>query len=316
MAWSFTAHRGSANSKTSGAVLSVAPTGTIAAGAIAVAVGVSDNIVTGGGASSSHVVTDFRGNLWTKVVERSNAAAAGGGITASIWASQLTTQLTTSDSIVFGLPSAVTSRAIGIYEYAIGAGSKLAIISAAGSEQDNTSAPTVTLNGLNSDVYALFGATAREDDNISTYTMDADYNDRTKFGTTGGTAATNASCVVGDRLATLTGDTFAPTALQASSDVVTLLCALKEVVPITLSCTKVIQPGTGRVYVNWSDGVQSEFASLQDAKEATDNLTIETLRALAIARYLSVDPTAATPSLLEGHSINYSANLNRMVEVF
>ncbi len=315
MAWSFVGHRGSANNKVSGPALSVAPNQIIPVGAVVIAVGIADNIANASN-TNHHVLVDTKQNAWQKVGERTNAAAAGAGITLSLWVSQLATALMTTDAVMLGLTAAATSKALSLYEYAIGAGNLFRVVNVAASEQDGTANPTVTLNSLASDAYALFGVVAREDDTASTYTMDADYNDRTKFGTTGGTAATNVSAIVGDRVATLASDIFAPTGLSVAADCVTALFALQEIVPVSLTCTKVYQPGTGKVYVNWSDGVQDEFASLQQAKDATAILTKETLRALAIARYLNADPTAATPSILEGHAISYSPSLNRMVEVF
>lgn len=317
MSWSFSGFRGSANNKVSGAVLAVNPTQTIPVGAVVRAVCSSDNISTGGGQTSDHVVTDFNGNIWTKLREQSNTAAAAAGITGSEWISQLVTALTISDSVVLGIRSAATSKAIGLYEYAIGAGNLVRIVSGSSSEQDATNAPTVTLSGLDSAAYALIGSVHREDDTAGTYVMDADYNDRTKFGTTGGTAATNVSCIVGDRLATLTGDTFSPTSLSTAADVVTILCALQEIVPFSLTCSKVVKSG-GRVYVTWSNGVQDEFSSIEDATAMRDELYANgeaIARRMAIARYLRADPMASNPSLLEGHTIKYTDAINSMVTV-
>src|SRR5581483_552195 len=103
MGWSFTGFRGSNNTKTSGAVLTQAPSGTMAVGAVAVCVCVSDNISAGGGQTNDHVVADFVGNRWKKVFEQSNADVAAAGLTLSVWASRLATQLTSSDNVVFGV---------------------------------------------------------------------------------------------------------------------------------------------------------------------------------------------------------------------
>ena len=317
MAWSFTAHRGSANNKVSGTVLAVSPSAQIPAGAIALAVAVSDNIATGGGATANHVVTDFRGNLWTKVREQSNAAAAGAGITLSVWVSQLATALQTSDSVVLGLSAAATAKAIGLYEYAIGAGNFFDVSGSNGTQQDGTASPTVTLGSLSSTAYAFFGVVAREDDTAGTYTPDADFNDRTKFGTTGGTPATNVSCIVGDRLATLTGDTFNPTALQASADVCSILIAFREIAPFRQTVDDVDGSG-GTVRIRFGKTTM-EFSTLEQAKQfatfsAGEGQTV--LRRLALARYLAIDPTASNPAVMEGHSIAFTDQLNRMVEVF
>lgn len=239
MAWAFVAHRGSASNKVSGAVLTVNPTATLAVGAVVVAVCVADNIATVGGVSQTHVVADFKGNLWRKVREHTNAGVAGAAITVSVWATQITTALLTTDQIVLGLSAATTAKAIGLYEYSVGAGSAVVFAGANSSEQDATSSPTVTLNSLPNRSYALFGVVAREADTAGTYTQDVDYNDRTKFGTTGGAAGIDVSAIVGDRVTTLTNDTFAPTVLSLAADVVSVLIAMYEVPAAVFTATSV-----------------------------------------------------------------------------
>lgn len=251
MAWSFSGHRGSANNKTSGPVITVAPNQTVPVNAVLVAVCVTDNINTAGGVSATHIVADFKGNVWTKIIEFTNAAAAGAGITASVWVSKITTALTTSDTIALTLSANTTAKAIGLYEYAVGANNGLYIQGGAGNQQDATSSPTVTASGLPSRNYAVLGVVAREEDTAGTYTMDSDYNDRTKFGTTGGTGNTNVSCIVGDRVVTATGDTFAPTTLSAAADCVTVMVAMYEITPqastFVYSLDDVVNNGDGTV---------------------------------------------------------------------
>lgn len=230
MAWSFTAFRGSANNKTSGALLAVSPNAIVPVGAVLVAVCLSDNVVTNGAQTNTHAIADAKANPWRKVREHTNAAAAGAGITVSVWACQITTQLLTTDNIALVLTSVATAKAIGLYQYAVAAGSSVAFIGANSSEQDATASPTATLNSLAAGrPYAFFGVCARENDDLGTYTPDADFNDRQKFGTTGGTGNTNVSAIVGDRVVAATADTFAPTALSAASDVATILIAMLEV---------------------------------------------------------------------------------------
>lgn len=229
MTWSFTAHRGNANNKVSGAVLTVNPSAQVDAGAILVAVCASDNVATAGGESKTHIVADFLGNPWQKVIEWTNAAAAAAGITGSVWLTRVRRAITTADPVVFGLRSAAAAKCIGLYQYALSPGSTARLVSVVGNEQDNTASPTVTMSGLNDRQYAFLGVAFREADTANTFNQDADYNNRTSFGTTGGTGNTNVSCIVGDRVLTGTGDTFAPTALSASADCVTVLLAMQEI---------------------------------------------------------------------------------------
>jgi hypothetical protein len=84
----------------------------------------------------------------------------------------------------------------------------------------------------------------------------------------------------------------------------------------SFTVTKVIKQN-GNVYIRWSDGSESEFSSLAKAQEVRDSLSERKsiLKDMAIARYLRVDPTAATPSLIEGHTITYTDEANSMVNV-
>ncbi len=106
---------------------------------------------------------------------------------------------------------------------------------------------------------------AREADTLNTYLPDADFNDRTGFGTTGGTGNTNVSAIVGDRLASLTGDTFAPTALLAAADCVTALIALQEVdAPPAFNCTLTLDSG----FVGVQIGPAARWFETEEIREA------------------------------------------------
>lgn len=85
---------------------------------------------------------------------------------------------------------------------------------------------------------------------------------------------------------------------------------------ITLSIVSVRQV-SGRAYIRWSDGVEQEFTSIAQAKAfAHDNIDWrDVARRMALARYLRVDPTGATPSLIEGHSITLTDENNTMATV-
>lgn len=250
MAWSFTSFLGSANNKASGTTLAISPNATVPVGAVLVAVCASDNIAVGGGQTKNHVVADFQGNVWQKIREQSNTAASAAGITGSVWATQITSQLLTSDSIVLGISGAVTAKAIGLYQYAVGSNKVIAFRGASSNEQDATDSPTISLGGgVESLPYALFGVVFREDDTAGTYTVAANYNDRTKFGTTGSTGTTNVSCIVGDRVATLSSDTFAPTSLSSAADVVSILIAMQELGTVDpKSCTIIDDGDSIRIY--------------------------------------------------------------------
>lgn len=86
---------------------------------------------------------------------------------------------------------------------------------------------------------------------------------------------------------------------------------------LTLTVEKVTRQ-SGRVYIDFSNGTQLEFSSLQNAKDYVRDLTDrlpEVLMQMAIARYLFVDPDGENPSLIEGRSITITNENNTMVRV-
>lgn len=314
MAWGAFAFRGSAANKTAGPLLTVAPNANLLVDDVVIAIAVTDNIATGGGATNNHNLCDTEKNSWQRAFEFSNAAAAAAGITLSVWVTMVTQQIPTTGAVYLVTTGNTTAHAIGLYKATVGAGRCFGIVSAAQSQQDATQAPTVTLNGLVSQEYAILGIVARENDNAGIYTMDADYTDQTKFGTTGGTADTNVSCIVGTRLATLTGDTFAPTSLSAAADVVTALVALYEAPAINLSITAVKTTGPKHV-ISFSDKTQVELAGLAQIQDyAFGNVTRETAKSMMIARWLAVDPAAANPNILVGRRILLTNGRNAIAE--
>lgn len=71
-----------------------------------------------------------------------------------------------------------------------------------------------------------------------------------------------------------------------------------------MTCTDVEILG-GKCYVRWSDGVELEFASIQDAKDYVQNTAKiqDVLRSMGIAKFFQVSPDGSNPSVIEGHSI-------------
>lgn len=73
---------------------------------------------------------------------------------------------------------------------------------------------------------------------------------------------------------------------------------------------------TGRIYVQWADGVESEFESFQQAKDwaqsvdLSEEQALSLLRKLAVRYYLLRDPTGATPALIEGKTMTLDLSSN------
>lgn len=84
---------------------------------------------------------------------------------------------------------------------------------------------------------------------------------------------------------------------------------------LSLTVNRVRRIG-GRVYVRWSDKTEQDFGSLEEAREkVASKLDRETLRALALSRYLFIDPNGTNPGLIEGRTITFTNENNAMVAV-
>lgn len=314
MAWGQFIDRGTAQNKTAGALTTLVPNANVLVDEVLIAIAVSDNIATGGGATNSHNLCDSQKNIWHPVFEFSNAAAAAAGITLSVWVTMVTKQISTTDAVYLVTTGNTTAKALNLRKTTVGANRCVGVVASAQSQQDATQAPTVTLSGLVSQEYTLFGVVAREQDNAGTYTMDTDYTDQGKFGTTGGTGDTNVSCILGTRLATLTGDTFNPTTLSAAADVVTALVALYEAPAFSLSVTAVKTTGQKRI-VTWSDKSQREFSDLAELRDfAFSQVTRDVAQSMMVARWLAVDPTALNSNVLVGRRILLTNGRNAIAE--
>lgn len=86
---------------------------------------------------------------------------------------------------------------------------------------------------------------------------------------------------------------------------------------MTLSLTVVsVRKISGRIYITFSDGSQADFGSLVEAQNYANKYDpADVIRRMGIRRYLIIDPTASTPSLIEGHSVTYTDQSNSMVSV-
>jgi hypothetical protein len=226
--WNFVAHRGSANAKTGATSISVSPSAEIPAGAIVLVRCVSFP-VNAEGDTNFHSVSDSKSHTWTKLHEHSRFPSSGNGATNSLWMAKLTSALTTSDTVTLSLSSSPTSnaKAIGLEEFSVASG-KTFSPAGANAANGSSSTPSVTLSGLSSAARLWLGHVTRQRPNGDTYTQDSDYNDTTKFGTTGGSATSNQSSVAGYRIATLTGDTY-NISIQTSGNWVAVLAAVDEV---------------------------------------------------------------------------------------
>lgn len=210
--FTFIAHRGAANTKSSGTTLSLTPSSNIIVGRVAVIRAVSDNIQTTDGTSTLHTISDDSGNTWTKVKEHTfGGGAAGAGVTVSLWASHITTTITTSDNITLTTGSSVDAKGLSVDEFSLPADYTLEVVGNAGDQGTGTS-PTTNLSGLSSSEYLWLGAVGIEGPSGDSFTQDSDYTTLTSTGTTGGSVDSNITIRGGYRDYTGTGDTYNVTA--------------------------------------------------------------------------------------------------------
>lgn len=74
---------------------------------------------------------------------------------------------------------------------------------------------------------------------------------------------------------------------------------------VTVTCTGVLtDPNTGHLTVQWSNGTEDEYGSAGDLAEAAGGVGgVETAKRFLLARWLSLDPQAASPGLVVGKSL-------------
>lgn len=224
MAFSAVTARGSATEKVSDTTLAMSPSANITVGKLAFFQCATDNIATTDGASSNHSVADSVGNVWNKIAEYTDSDGAGNdGVTISIWATRVTVQIGTGDTITLTTSSNVTNKIISLFEVTVGTGMSFGI------EQVGLgqSAISASVSSLPNREYLLIGFGGSEG-NDNSKTADADYTERFDLRTGSGTAATEICTHVQTRIATLTSDTCTSTA-WTNTNPVTVLVAVFEV---------------------------------------------------------------------------------------
>lgn len=226
--------RGSGFDKTTDTTHAISPSAAITVGKIAWCYCITDNTTLVTGASTDHTsVTDTDGHTWTKVFERNQSSAGGvnDGTTHSLWFTKVTSEIGTGDSVTLTIGTARPVKLLLLFENTVTAGSTVQLAaSGAAFEEANSATVSVTLAGLPSKEYLFLGCVAREEIDI-TWTEDADYTNvfaSEGVASSGGGSATNQTGFLGHRIATLTGDTFAPTLAGVGSRAAALV-AIEEV---------------------------------------------------------------------------------------
>ena len=215
---------GSAVSDASSTTVTVTPAANLTAGKLVVVASMSDNNDTADGATTFHSISDSKSNTWTRVSEYTETdGAADDGSTVSIFATKITTQIDTTDTITLTLGTAKTDKIITVTEATLGAGTGW-VIEQVGVGQAAISA---SVSSLPSREYFLFSAGASEGEDV-TKTADADYSEQFDSRTSStGALDINIAGHVQTRVATLTTDTVTSTAWTNTNPIM-LLAAIYE----------------------------------------------------------------------------------------
>src|SRR3989344_236257 len=215
---------GSAVSDASSTTVTVTPAANLTAGKLVVVASMSDNNDTADGATTFHSISDSKSNTWTRVSEYTETdGAADDGSTVSIFATKITTQIDTTDTITLTLGTAKTDKIITVTEATLGAGTGW-VIEQVGVGQ---AAIAASVSSLPSRYYFLFSAGASEGEDV-TKTADADYSEQFDSRTSStGALDINIAGHVQTRVATLTTDTVTSTAWTNTNPIM-LLAAIYE----------------------------------------------------------------------------------------
>lgn len=226
-------HAGSGTSNSAGTTVVVNPTEAIPVGTMLVARCVSDNAATSDGETSEHTVDSSPAHDWVKLREQCEAGAgANAGVTVSLWATKITTQLETTDTVTLTLSDTRTAKAIGLLVVDLNPDRTFALAGDEGATGASTT-PSVTLGSLASALYLFLGAVGREGPTTDGATQsgafspgrDGTSTPAVSIGTTDAAAA-GISVIQGAVLTIGTGFTYAPT-ISSSRDWAAIEVALE-----------------------------------------------------------------------------------------
>lgn len=218
---------GSGSNKTSGTTLSVTPTINVPIGSVLVVEVATDNSVTGSIESTDHTISSSPANTWTKIREVNRGTAVGSGITTSLWASLITTEITTSDSITLTLATAVTAKIFTARSFTLATGwtVNLGAIES-GILQTVDVSPAVNSPSLTSRDWLLLGLVGRER-LLTGITQPAGWTERPSEGTSDGSAESNVSVTRADKVLTPGSgvQTYNPT-FGSATDMAAIIAAI------------------------------------------------------------------------------------------
>ncbi|HKX46159.1 MAG TPA: hypothetical protein VJP77_05615 [Planctomycetota bacterium] len=267
LGWSFVAVRGTAGDRTSDTTISMNPSANLVVGAIVVVLCASDNVGTTDSETSEHTVADSVGNKWHKVREHcSSSGAQDDGVTGSVWLCKVTTQIGTGATITLTTSASQTAKCIQAIEVSSTAGAWDCIDVQVDAGTD--ASPTAASLTIKSAAVLALGCVFSESSDTAISAEDADYTSRqwVRSGSSGGSGA-NVCCGIATRIATLTGDTYAPT-LSTSTDHVGMVVLLREAA--TKTRTRLVKSSGGHYtsLSSWESGMQADLTSVEEIRQA------------------------------------------------
>jgi hypothetical protein len=245
MAFGTPVNLGSVGSKT-GTTASITLATTVNAGSLIVVTVGADNKATTDvtGADDVVGVSDSKGNTYVLAAGQTNGqGSANAGAHGSIWYSNTTVQLVSSDTITLTIGTSGNARAFFAGSYSVGAGNIAQVVGTASGVGDTGADPASVISGLTSGNYLYVGVSSDE-----TTTGSAAYTGFTRLGivaSTGGAAASNIATSHQYAIdSASTGKTFTP---ATAVDAVSVLVAFREIANPNISVTVTGQAVTASI---------------------------------------------------------------------
>jgi len=307
VSFSSVATRGVATETGSDTSISVSPSSNILVGEIAVVLCSTQKITNTDGATSNHSIADSKGNVWNKVAEYTNTNAGNTyGVCNSIYWSDITTQISTGDTITLTTTSSVAHKIIQVIKASIGAGKTVATETFGYS----LSGISASVGAFTSRSYWLVGFIATNN-NESTKVPDADYSELYDTRTSSSLLESTVTNHVVSRIATLTSDTCTSSDWNNAANPVAILVPFYEInepttappttlAPTTLAPTTLAPTTLAPTTIAITTGLI--ITTLEPTTPAPTSLAPTTLEPTTLAP-TTLEPTTIAPTTLAPTSL-------------
>lgn len=209
--------------------ITVNPTANITVGKMAFFAVVTDNESASDGCSGTlHTLNGSAGNTWTKILECTESdGASNDGNTISLFATKVTNQINTTDSVTVQFNTGRSDIIGMLFEATVGAGNSLEVAQT-GIGQNSLSSSVASLVSREYLLLNLVGAEGEDNAKTATTNYTELFDLRT---TTSGNLDVNIASYVQTRIATLTSSTATPGAWTFTNAFSSLTALFEEVIP-------------------------------------------------------------------------------------